>query len=65
MLVGYTRHFVSSPSLRLPGDVVFILDGVLPVLYICFLGLRYMGSNVTAEQSTQGLFEIATETEVK
>lgn len=51
--------------LRLPGDVVFILGGVLPILYICFLGLRYMGSNVTAEQSTQGLFEIATEMEVE
>jgi len=51
--------------LRLPGDVVFILGGVLPILYICFLGLRYMGANVTAEQSSQGLFEIAAETEVE
>jgi len=51
--------------LRLPGDVVFILGGVLPILYICFLGLRYIGASVTAEQSTRGLFEIATETEVE
>jgi nitric oxide reductase subunit B len=51
--------------LRLPGDVVFILGGVLPILYICILGLRYMGGNVTAEQSNQGLFEIANETEVE
>jgi len=49
---------------RLPGDIVFILDGVLPIPYICFLGLRHMGANVTAEQSTQGLFEIVQKTEI-
>jgi nitric oxide reductase subunit B len=27
--------------LRLPGDVVFIVGGVLPVLYLCWLGIRY------------------------
>jgi nitric oxide reductase subunit B len=28
--------------LRLPGDALFILGGTLPVLYLCWLGVRYM-----------------------
>src|SRR6476660_3113476 len=27
--------------LRLPGDVLFIAGGVLPLLYICWLGIRH------------------------
>jgi nitric oxide reductase subunit B len=27
--------------MRLPGDVVFIVGGVLPLLWICFLGVRH------------------------
>jgi nitric oxide reductase subunit B len=39
--------FIGNPEnsllewLRLPGDVVFILGGVLPLLYICWLGIRF------------------------
>ena len=28
--------------LRLPGDVLFIVGGVLPILYLCWLSIRYM-----------------------
>ena len=27
--------------LRLPGDVYFIVGGVLPLLYLCYLGVRH------------------------
>jgi nitric oxide reductase subunit B len=27
--------------LRFPGDVLFIIGGVLPVLYLCWLAIRY------------------------
>jgi nitric oxide reductase subunit B len=27
--------------LRLPGDAIFIVGGVLPLLYLCWLGIRY------------------------
>ncbi len=30
--------------MRLPGDVVFIVGGVLPLLWICFLGVRHARS---------------------
>jgi nitric oxide reductase subunit B len=39
--------FIGNPEnsllewLRFPGDVVFILGGVLPLLYICWLGIRF------------------------
>jgi nitric oxide reductase subunit B len=39
--------YIGSPQnallewLRFPGDVIFIVGGVLPVVYICWLGLRY------------------------
>jgi nitric oxide reductase subunit B len=39
--------FIGNPQnsllewLRFPGDVVFIVGGVLPLLYICWLGVRY------------------------
>ena len=28
--------------LRMPGDIVFILGGTLPILYLSLLGIRYM-----------------------
>ena len=33
----------------MPGDLIFILGGVLPFLYICWLGVRYRvpGSTLT------------------
>ncbi len=52
--------------LRLPGDVVFILGGTLPLLYICFLGIQYMQSNTTTGTPDEILFtELANPTEVK
>jgi len=42
--------FIGNPQnallewLRFPGDVVFIVGGALPMLYICWLGLRYQGA---------------------
>lgn len=42
-----TLKFISNPTnallewLRLPGDVVFIVGGALPILYLCWLGVRY------------------------
>jgi nitric oxide reductase subunit B len=41
-------NFISSQTismlewLRLPGDALFILGGTLPVLYLCWTGLRHM-----------------------
>jgi len=57
-----TLKFISNPSnsliewLRFPGDVVFILGGALPVLYLCWLGVRYMRTQVTAEEPKEILF---------
>ncbi len=42
--------------LRLPGDVVFIAGGVLPVLYLCWLGVRHAGRRAVAEQPETALF---------
>jgi nitric oxide reductase subunit B len=42
--------------LRLPGDTVFILGGVLPVLYLTWLGIRYMVPRVAAEGEREILF---------
>jgi nitric oxide reductase subunit B len=49
--VGYydarSLKFIGNPQntllewLRFPGDVVFIVGGALPVLYICWLGVRH------------------------
>jgi len=46
--------------MRMPGDIVFILGGTLPVLYLSSLGIRYMKRNSTIEGSKEILFtEIA------
>jgi nitric oxide reductase subunit B len=42
--------------LRMPGDIVFIVGGALPVLYIAFLGVRYMGNDTTMEEPKEILF---------
>ena len=45
--------------LRFPGDVVFIVGGAIPTLYIAYLGIRYTVKQVTLEEP-DGLFtEIA------
>ena len=46
--------------LRLPGDVVFIAGGALPVLYITYVGIRHTVKRVTLEEPEDILFtEIA------
>ncbi len=45
--------------LRLPGDAVFIVGGALPVLYLCWLALRYMPRRaVSAEVGPGQVVEI-------
>ena len=42
--------------MRLPGDVVFIAGGVLPVLYLCWLGIRHTVRPTVAEERETVLF---------
>ncbi len=42
--------------LRMPGDVVFILGGALPILYLSALGIRYMRKDDTLEEPKNILF---------
>jgi nitric oxide reductase subunit B len=42
--------------LRVPGDVVFIGGGVLPVLYITYVGIRHTVKRVTLEEPDDILF---------
>src|SRR6185312_17257000 len=42
--------------LRPPGDIVFIVGGTLPVLYLCWLGVRYMKVQTNREASNGVLF---------
>lgn len=54
--------FITNPTnsliewLRLPGDVVFIVGGALPFLWICWLGVRYRVSNEIMEEPEDVLF---------
>ena len=50
--------------LRLPGDVLFIAGGVLPLLYLCWLSIRYrVPTAPTTEESKGVLFtEVAERT---
>ena len=47
--------------IRLPGDVLFIAGGVLPLLYICYLGVRYRVARITTEEPEDILFTDITE----
>ena len=47
--------------MRLPGDVIFIGGGVLPLLYICYLGVRHTVPQVTYEEPEEILFTEVTE----
>ena len=47
--------------IRLPGDILFIVGGVLPLLYICYLGVRYRVSGTTLEEPEDILFTEITE----
>jgi nitric oxide reductase subunit B len=49
--------------LRLPGDVVFIAGGALPLLYICYLGVRHTVPRITMEEPEDILFAEITEPE--
>lgn len=42
--------------LRFPGDVLFIVGGVLPVLYLAWLGVRHAGAKATTEEPADVLF---------
>jgi nitric oxide reductase subunit B len=42
--------------LRLPGDIVFIAGGVLPVLYLCWIGVRHTVRRVVLEEPHDILF---------
>jgi nitric oxide reductase subunit B len=42
--------------LRLPGDIVFIVGGALPALYIAYLGIRHTVKHVTLDQPDDILF---------
>jgi nitric oxide reductase subunit B len=60
-------EYVTNPTnaliewLRLPGDVLFIVGGVLPLLYICYIGVRHTVPRVTIEEPEDILFTEITE----
>ena len=47
--------------LRLPGDAYFIAVGVLPLLYLTYIGVRHTVKRVTIEQTEDVLFTEVTE----
>lgn len=50
--------------LRMPGDVVFILGGTLPILYLSFLGIRHPKKGSHTEEPERRLFaEIVAQSE--
>ena len=51
--------------LRLPGDVLFIVGGTLPVLYLCWLGVRHLKAQAPREEPDEALFTEIQETSVK
>jgi nitric oxide reductase subunit B len=71
--VGYyearSLEYVTNPTntliewIRLPGDVVFIVGGVLPLLYLCYLGVRHTVPRVTMEEPEDILFTEISEPE--
>ena len=48
---------------RMPGDMVFIVGGVLPLLYLCYLGVRYTVPRITMEEPEDILFTEVAEPE--
>ena len=42
--------------MRMPGDLIFIIGGVLPFLWITFLGVRYRIRSTTTVVPVEGLF---------
>ena len=47
--------------LRFPGDVVFIVGGAIPALYIAYLGIRHTVQRVTLDEPEDILFTIVHE----
>lgn len=47
--------------LRLPGDLLFIIGGILPVVYLCALGLRHRRTRFTFHEPEHPLFTEITE----
>ena len=62
-------EYITNPTnaliewMRLPGDVLFIVGGVLPLLYVCYLGVRYTVPRITMEEPEDILFTEVTEPE--
>lgn len=54
--------FISQPGnavlewLRMPGDIVFLVGGILPFLWICWLGVRHAPKETTQEVPVETLF---------
>jgi nitric oxide reductase subunit B len=42
--------------LRFPGDTLFIVGGILPLLWLCWLGVRYRVGRITREEPENILF---------
>jgi nitric oxide reductase subunit B len=51
-----TGYLAFIEWMRLPGDVVFIVGGVLPLLWICFQGVRHAGGPDLAAGTDSALF---------
>jgi nitric oxide reductase subunit B len=49
--------------LRLPGDVILIAGGAIPVLYIAYIGIRHTVKRVTLEEPEDILFTEISEPE--
>jgi nitric oxide reductase subunit B len=47
--------------LRLPGDLYFIVVGVLPLLYLTYLGVRHTVKRVVVDEPEDILFTEVTE----
>ena len=47
--------------LRLPGDTLFIVGGAIPLLYLCWLGVRHTVKRVTLDEPEEILFTEITE----
>ena len=60
-------EFITNPTnsifewMRLPGDVLLIVGGVLPFLYICWLGVRYRVKRASLDELDEVLFTEITE----
>jgi nitric oxide reductase subunit B len=60
-----TLKYITSSSasfiewLRLPGDILFIVGGVLPLLYLCWLGIRHAAAPIAAEPETALFAEVS------